>query len=437
VIEPILTIGAMAVVGGVSYLISRSNQKRRTRVWLDAAMACGLRDVTPSAASWSPTRVTAAKGGLDVEIERYTRGKHSHGTRVTVSGLHGVAPLGLQAEDFGTALRKGLGGTREVEIGDPGFDSRFLIEGPAPLALAVLDADTRRLVETVMGGRTMVHASRRDWLEGKAELARGKLTVEFPEGISDRVEQHLAGALATILALADHLKVRRDVPRQLAENALHDPLWAVRLANLRTLARECQTHPETSRMLKAARSDPSEEIRLTAALALGPAEGDATLLQLAFGDAPDAISARATAALGTRLPVPRAIEGLSAALAAGRLETAAACVEVLSWQADGPDATGAEPHLIRAVTHEDERLRIAAVKALGRLGTVRAVIVLREAADQFGGELRRASRQAVAEIQARAKGATPGQVSLSEGQAAGAVSLAREAGGEVTLPTED
>ena len=110
---------------------------------------------------------------------------------------------------------------------------------------------------------------------------------------------------------------------------------------------------------------------------------------------------------------------------------------MLSWQADAPDTAGAEPHLIRAVTHEDERLRIAAVKALGRLGTVRAVIVLQEAADRFGGELRRAARQAVAEIQARAKGATPGQVSLSEGQAAGAVSLAREAGGEVSLPEAD
>ena len=178
-IEPILTIGAMAVVGGISYLISRSNQKRRTRVWLDAAMSCGLRDVEPSAASWSPTRVTGVQGGLSVEIERYTRGKHSHGTRVTVSGLHAVAPLGLQTEDFGTALRKGLGGTREVELGDPSFDARFLIEGPAPLALAVLDADTRGLVGSVMGGKTLISGGR-DWLDGKGGAGPGEAQRRVP-----------------------------------------------------------------------------------------------------------------------------------------------------------------------------------------------------------------------------------------------------------------
>jgi hypothetical protein len=244
------------------------------------------------------------------------------------------------------------------------------------------------------------------------------------------VSDHLAGVLDTVLDLAANLARPRDVPRQLAENALRDPLWAVRLANLRTLARECPTHPETSRMLRAACSDQSEEIRLTAALALG-GDGVDTLVQLAFDRVPDEISARAVAALGNRVPAERAVPAVSAALAAGRVETACALMEALSRHASG--AQGAEPHFIRAVDHDQQRVRIAAAQALARMGTVTAVLPLQEAAERFGGELRSVSRQAVAQIQARAVGATPGQVSLSA-SGEGHVSLADHPSGQLSLP---
>jgi hypothetical protein len=54
------------------------------------------------------------------------------------------------------------------------------------------------------------------------------------------------------------------------------------------------------------------------------------------------------------------------------------------------------------------------------------VPALREAAEA-GGDMRRAARQAIAEIQARLTGAEPGQLSLAGGEA-GALSLADEAG---------
>jgi HEAT repeat protein len=429
-IEPVTIVMGVAALGVASFFIARSGQRARLRTWLHAARSCGIEGLSPAEVVGFPTEVTGTKDGLTVKIERYSHGKYTRGTRIIVSRLDAVAPLRLHVEDFGTAIRKGLGKT-EVQLGDPTFDNRFLIDGPAPLALSVLDAATRQLVWSVMGGRTAVQGSAGEAIESQAQLQGATLTVEFADTFTgSKAEERLPGLLGTILELAANLAALRDVPRQMAENALHDPLWAVRLANLRTLARECRTHPETARMLHGACSDPSEEIRLTAALALG-GEGTDTLLQLAFDETPDEIAARAIAALGNRLPPERAVRALSEALAHERLDTACALMEALSHHEGG--VAGAEPHLIRAVDHGDPRVRVTAAHALGRVGTVTAVLPMQQAAERFGGELRSVTRQAVAQIQARAVGAMPGQLTLSA-SGEGHVSLADDASGRVSLP---
>jgi hypothetical protein len=429
--------GVLIIAGGIAlsvagFLGARAGQQARVRRWLDAARACGVQDLSPSEVVGFPSQVTGSRHGLSLKIERYSAGKSTRGTRIVVWPLDAVAPLQLRVEDVGTAIRKTLGKS-EVEVGDVTFDQRFLIDGPAALALAVLDAATRQQVWSALGGRTVVRGSRgrQATLESQARLNGAVLTVDFADTITgSKAEQSLPGLLGTILDLADNLARPRDVPRQLADNALHDPLWAVRLANLRTLARECRTHPETARMLTAACADPSEEIRLTAALALG-SEGTPTLEQIAFAQGPDEIAARAIAALGNRVPEDNARRALDEALVRGRIETACAFMEALSRQ--GVDVPATEPYLIRAVDHGHPRVRVAAAHALGRMGTVMAVMPLQQGATRFGGELRAAARQAVAEIQARADGATPGQLSLAGG-GEGRVSLADDAGGRVSLP---
>jgi hypothetical protein len=87
--------------------------------------------------------------------------------------------------------------------------------------------------------------------------------------------------------------------------------------------------------------------------------------------------------------------------------------------------------MLEALRSEDPPVSVAAAQALGRVGTVAAVVPLREAAEQ-GGDLRRAARQAIAEIQARLAGAEPGQLSLAGGEA-GALSLADGEPGRLTL----
>jgi hypothetical protein len=74
---------------------------------------------------------------------------------------------------------------------------------------------------------------------------------------------------------------------------------------------------------------------------------------------------------------------------------------------------------------------VAAARALGGVGAVAAVGPLHDTAEQRG-ELRRAARQATAEIQSRLTGAAPGQLSLAGGEA-GALSLADGEPGRLSL----
>lgn len=83
------------------------------------------------------------------------------------------------------------------------------------------------------------------------------------------------------------------------------------------------------------------------------------------------------------------------------------------------------------------RLRAeAAANALGRAGSTAAVLPLKEAAERFplDLELRIATRQAIAKIQTRAKGASAGQLSLAPDT--GQLSLTDEPAGKLSLSGE-
>jgi hypothetical protein len=102
----------------------------------------------------------------------------------------------------------------------------------------------------------------------------------------------------------------------------------------------------------------------------------------------------------------------------------------------------AEPSLVKALSRESPGVRAAAARALGKVGGASAVPALKEAAERHPrhGELTRAVRQAIAEIQARlaeAGGAAPGQLSLAGGEA-GQVSLAeQDTAGRLSLAAEE
>jgi HEAT repeat protein len=120
----------------------------------------------------------------------------------------------------------------------------------------------------------------------------------------------------------------------------------------------------------------------------------------------------------------------SSVMSAKGAEIAVAAVEALGETC----APAAEGPLTSALGSSVPGVPAAAARSLGRLGTARAVPALRDAEDQ-GGEVRRAAREAIALIQTRLTGATPGQVSLAG--ASGELSVVDPADGRVTLDTDE
>jgi HEAT repeat protein len=271
----------------------------------------------------------------------------------------------------------------------------------------------------------------------------------------------LGNMLGLMLHVARHFERPRDVVRRLAENARVDPLPEVRLQNLLTLIREYPEEPATEETLLAACSDTSNWIRVRAATALG-GRGRPTLLEIAALDPPDdAATPQAIAVLGRALAPERVREILGRALRNRQQGTARACLAALG-QSGGGDIVGlmakvmsvergdlavaaadalastsspaAEGPLLAALERDVPELRVAAARGLGRVGTAAAVVPLKEAEAQAKeADFSRAVRQAIAEIQSRLPGASPGQLSIASGES-GTLSLVEDERGRLSLP---
>ena len=464
--------GIRAVVARIRARFGAS--EAQVRVWREAARAAGVVGLEPSAdglGGWA--------GPLRVRLSRYADSESS-GTRITVSGPAMPAGLTIRPEGLVSAIR-GARGVREVEVGHDTFDAAAWVEGDATVARAVLDAPTRGALRALFGGRLERPGRTPFWASGCLE--GGVLRVDVPLSAPSRGprladdhepgedsgayvylggQEHLAEVLAEVVSLARRLATPEDAARRLADNLKTEPVAAVRLQCLATLAREFADHPATGEALLAASEDPDAEVRLRAAIALGP-KGREVLLALAGGEgAEDATTERAVLALGSSLTTAGAQAILRNALRTRREATARACLRALG-QRRGPgvvatlakvvavekpelaavaaDALGAtadaaaEAPLVAALDDPHAAVRLAAARALGRVGTIAAVLPLeeREARD---GALRAAARQAIAQIQSRARGAAPGQLSLADGES-GQLSLASgEEGGLSLAPGE-
>jgi HEAT repeat protein len=459
-----------AVVVRIGILLGDS--ETHARGWREAARAAGVVGLESSAgglAGWA--------GPLRVRFSRYADSESS-GTRIRVSGPAMPAGLTIRPEGLASKVR-GAGGAREVEVGHDAFDAAAWIEGNATVARAVLDASTRRALRALFDGRLERPGHTPFWASGCLE--GGVLRVDVPRSAPARGprladvyepgedpsayvylggQEHLAEVLAEVLSLARRLATPEDVARRLADNLKTEPVASVRLQCLATLAREFADHPATGEALLAAREDPDAEVRLRAGVALGP-KGRDVLLAIAGGEgAEDATTERAVLALGYYLTTEKAQGILRNALRTRREATARACLRALGQRrgagtvatlakvvavekpelaavaADALGATddaGAEAPLVAALGSRHAKVRVAAARALGRVGTTGAVAPLKER-ESRDGAVRAAARQAIAEIQSRARGAAPGQLSLAGGES-GQLSLATGEAGRLSLPT--
>jgi len=426
-VGPVFGILVAATVGSVVYLIASERQRARLRAWRATAERVGLEAVEVSEGGIFPRAALAARsGGLHVRMERYQHGKYDVGTRIVVSGLgHGAYGLSLRREGLATAIEKNLIGEREIEVGDAAFDGEFFVQGQPALALALLDRETRPLLTRLLRGQVRPGGES----EVNASLSDGVLTVEIRERLFSDPLDKLPAALAAALEVGRRLVAPRDTAARIAENVRDEPEAGARLQGLLLLAREFPDRPATRERLLAAREDPSAEVRLRAAMALGE-EGRGTLVALVRDEgSADAVAAKAVAALGDGIPVDLAEATLRRVAGTPQsTETTVACLDALGRLG----RVEAEGLLIEVLKSPEPQVRAAAARALGRAGTAAAVAALHEAMEARGEISRSVGRQAIAEIQSRLSGAAPGQLSLS-GAEAGALSLADGEPGRLSI----
>jgi hypothetical protein len=385
---------------GVTSLIVYVLRRQSLVEWKAAAELCGLESVEVHA--WT-LKVKAQAGPLAVRIEPSRDKKQPARIVVAVPGPPGFQEVTIQ----GTPLF-----LEPVQTGDSSFEGRFVVEGPARLVAALLDEETRRLLSR------LGFASPR--------LSAGELRAQV-------ADEQIFDVLPGLVELGRRFARPLDIPRRLALNANQDSEPGVRLRNLLLLVREHPKDRFTAETLREACSDTNPEVRLNAAKEMGTA-GHGVLLEIAESLEDDALSAQAVAALGRGLPAGRAKALLDRARSAGRPRSVRACLGALGLCGD---AAVAEPPLINALLWDQEDLRMAAAKALGRVGSAASVLPLQEAAKRswLDLELRGATRQAIAEIQSRVQGGSPGQLSLA-GAETGQLSLAQDDAGQLSL-TED
>ena len=417
--------------GGLAF----RHRRRRLEKWLDTAVSCGLRVVDCSKQTALQLKVEARAGPVKVRIEEPQRG--SLRLVADIPGAQGFPNVRVCYRAYGQAR----GPLREV--GDELFERAFYVEGPMGLVSVLLDAEMRRWLMRMNNPRN------------RLEISGGKLRLET-------FDKELPKVLPLFLDISRRLARPVNIPQGLAENARQDPEVGVRLRNLLVLVRGLPSDPFTLEALRNACSDPVPEVRLRAARELG-AEGRGILEELAEGLADDAVSAKAIAFLGRELPYERTIAILDRALRRYHVQSARACLKALGRcgpvavdtlaevmaREDGEisaaaavalgeiGSPAAEPSLILALQREQGDLRVAAANALARVGSAPAVLPLKEAVERFPRDpwLRRATREAIAHIQSRLQGASPGQLSLL-GAEAGQLSLAQAETGQLSLATD-
>lgn len=438
---------------GLWWKWSRALRSPGSDSWSAAATSCDLS--LTAEATWitppdppSPRLSVRLKAWLDTDESGERR---ERGTLVTIEAPDGgLVALTLQPETASTARAKKRG-AREIETGDEEFDADFFVTGPATAVRAVLDSETRRLLSSLLVEVDLQMAN--GTLKGRIPLVAASLGPGPPDPLLPR-------ALPLMLAAARRLVRPADLPAALARNARVDPQPGIRLQNLMSLLREYPDSSVTPAALRAGCDDASDEVRVRAATALG-AEGQGTLREVATcGYAEDGPMARAVATLGDRLSDPDLHAVLSHALRTRRLETGRSCLSALGRRsgpesttalarvlavergelavaaahalAETGDAAAAEP-LLAALAPDRPPVPAAAAEALGRVGTASAILPLRELENRTRDEAtRRAARQAVASIQSRLPGASPGQLSLASSDA-GALSLAEDEAGRLSL----
>ena len=395
------------------------------------------------------------RGGFQRQIEGMIEGysivikQQKNHIDIRLSGGGAIRDnMSLDREGF----LSGVLGGRDIEIGCPVFDSTTYVSsysGNADAEVsALLDEKTRAVVSRVV-------------VMGGAKVARGGITHMKSNSI-DKVPS----IVGELVELARHLSMKTsEIPARLARNALSDGLSSVRLHNLTLLQQRYPTSDEARETSATLLTDSNHSIRLAAAMfadddapavvreiALDTQAGDDVrikavqhLVATAEGeemveiasslltDASKRLRRLAIQSLG-RLQHRPSLEAIVALLNPADVATSLEIIKAVENIGD----SSAEGVLIRLLGDVPNRVRLAAIEALGKIGTIAAVEPLHALTKRM--RFKRSARVAIAGIQSRLGDVESGRLSLVPAiDPSGALSLAGdpEKAGGLSLDEED
>jgi hypothetical protein len=359
--------------------------------------------------------------GCLVRAERYKSGDHL-GTRVVVKSQRMDPQLEVHRETEWNKLTNLLG-VKDIEIGDPAFDGALHVRGNVANAVAVFNFETRSFLLRN--------------LTSEMEVSLGQVSFEALDSTTEA--RSITDIIRLMVSLARRLSPSDSVPEALARNVEKDPEATVRRKSLEILL---QQHPEatiTSDVTRKALDDADPEIRLLAATRDKGMYGYTILERLVAEDGDDGIRARALTELsraygtGVALATRKALGSTGVALRRAAIRAVAHAHDVEALEAlcaipaDDPcalDCAGAlealadgraEPALLELLANGKAEVQVAAARALGVCGTVKAVEpLLARGKGLLGSDFKQTARDAVRAIQSRLGDAEAGRLALAE-----------------------
>lgn len=338
-------------------------------------------------------------------------------------------------------------------VGDPAIDDHFAISGPEDLVLALFDGELRHQLER-FDARAL-------------HVSLGTVVYEYAAHVTDPEE--LRPRMKEVSRLAHRLELAPEqIGARLLFNAKRETNLEVRRRLYKLLLKEGAPADSATEAAKVGIADVDPLIRMLAALQLGPdfyeqVERIAREEELSYEArifAFSELAARAPVLWGSTFidrvmnldgrSVQRAV--LRSLVEAERSDLAEAVARATkeielapeTWS-EIAEALGflgvptVEPLLLEILRSPMSALRMSAIGALARIGSVAAVEPLHAITRDFlshSVEIREAAKQAITEIQSRIENGGSGRLSLVENnEHRGAVSLPTE-GGELSYSSD-
>jgi HEAT repeat protein len=379
------------------------------KAWAEAAGQLGLK---PERSAFAQRGLAGELAGVRVAVEQRTR---NAGVRYTYTQVIVNSPQMTRDIQF---RREGV--WQGVQKGAPGKNTLVLegIAGSESTVLALMNHETRQALLRLLQ-------------LGDVEVKPGEVGLVVPGVVSESAR--LVSVVRAVVDVAARLgALPSDRVRPAIENnARTDGEPGVRLRNLQWLIKSHPSSQETTRALQAALGDPDAEVRLFAATRAGQPQALAALRELVETEANppevrlfalehllskfryakfaptiavalDAVDEQvriaAVQAVGAKRDVAM-LERVCAMIAGSRERLAGSIAKTLGQLGDPK----AEPTLIKLLSYDSEQVKVAAVQALGQVGTVSALEPLLPLTKglQLSGRIKEAAREAVHRIQAR------------------------------------